>query len=633
MIPLVAAPVSLILGRRQERLRELFALASALATFVVALALIPEVRRGAIHYPLGEMFGIKGLEISLHLDHLGLFMLGLISFLGLLATLYSLTYMKKYKGRGRYYFFLLIFIGAMNGTVSAGDLISFFFFWELMTISSFLLVIFDGSAGARKAGLKYLIMTAASALLMLFSLASIYALSGTVSIRELMNGGMGAAGGFTHLVLFFFLIGLGVKAGMAPLHTWLPGAHPAAPSPVSSLLSGVMIKVGIYMMVRVFFQIFFLALPWNLMISLLGALTLLTGNMLALVERDAKRLLAYSSIGQMGYIMLAIGIGTTLGMAGALFHLMNHAFFKGLLFLGIGVVIYRVGEKNLEKLGGLARVMPLTFITCLVASLAISGVPPLNGFVSKWIIYQALIEQATPLSITFLVVAILGSVLTLASFMKLIYATFLAPAPGSRRLGPGKISWTMGLPLIILAGLCILGGIFAQFPLRYLIGPMVGREFGLGTIEILGFFNPTLAGGLIILGLVVGAIIYLLGNIKTTRTTAAFIGGELLERETMRVTGVDFYNTIKTIRPLAYLYRKEAAGQLDPYPVAQKGLGGLARVVSLYLEPSVDKFYEIANSRKDAFTAFLKRIHSGILSTYIFWCLAGLVILLILLLR
>ncbi|GAH75327.1 unnamed protein product, partial [marine sediment metagenome] len=268
--------------------------------------------------------------------------------------------------------------------------------------------------------------------------------------------------------LLFFLIGLGVKAGMVPLYTWLPDAHPAAPSPVSSLLSGVMLKVGIYMMIRVFCQIFSIPIPWNLIISFLGALTILIGVMFALVQHDTKRLLAFHSISQIGYMILGIGVGTILGMSGAILHLVNHAFFKGLLFLCIGAVIYRTGERDLDKLGGLAKIMPVTFVTCLIASLSISGVPPLNGFVSKWIIYQALIEKGGPIYMIFLVAAMFGSVLTLASFMKLINGIFLSiPSPQIPE-NRHEVKWSMWVPMVILAGLCVIFGLFAWVPLNIL---------------------------------------------------------------------------------------------------------------------------------------------------------------------
>ena len=632
LLPMAGALLSLFFGEGKQKERSCFASAITLCTFLAALALIPQVLKAPIRYDFWKMFGINGMVLGLNIDYLGLFMLCLISFLGFLATIYSSVYMTKYKGLRRYYFLLFIFIGAMNGTVIAGDLVSFFFFWELMTISSFLLVIFDGTEEARRAGIKYFIMTAIGALFMLFSISSVYAMTGTMNIPELMARGISVNSGFVSMVVLFFLIGLGVKAGMVPLHTWLPDAHPAAPSPISALLSGVMIKVGIYMLVRVFFQIFSITVSWSLIFSFLGVITILIGVIFALVQHDAKRLLAFHSVSQIGYMILGISLGTAMGTAGALFHMVNHAFFKGLLFLGMGAVIYKTGERDLDKLGGLSRTMPLAFITCMVASLAISGVPPFNGFVSKWIIYQALLEKANPIYLIFLAAAMFGSALTLASFMKFIHAVFLG-----QRTAPvsNKIHWTMGLPMVVLAGLCIIFGVFAQLPLRYVIGPIVNMKFaGLGrAIEIVGFYNPTLTGGLMIIGIIVGLIIYLLSSCKAVRTADVYIGGEVLDEETMNISGVHFYDTIKSMKPFAYIYEKGEKGKFDPYHIAIDGVEGSARFIFKYIAVSMDKFYSAAGKIGSFFIELLRKLHSGVLPRYIFWCLAGLVIFLFSMMR
>lgn len=632
LIPIISAPLAILIGKIKGKARDYFSVLSILSTFIIALYLIPQLARGSVSYILGAMPGMKGLVFSLNIDPLGLFMSCLITFLGLLATIYSTTYMKRYSSLGWYYFLLLIFIGAMNGAVLAGDLISFFIFWEIMTVSSFFLVIFEGSQEARKAGIKYFIMTGVGGLLMLFSIISIFSLAGTVSITELIKSGFAINTSLRYILLLLFLIGLGVKAGMVPLHTWLPDAHPAAPSPVSALLSGVMIKVGIYMMVRIFFQICQITFSWNLIISFLGALTILIGVIFALVQHDLKRLLAFHSISQIGYMILGIGVGTTLGVTGALFHLINHAAFKGLLFLSAGAIIYRTHTRNLEKLGGLAKEMPVTFVVFLIAALSISGVPPFNGFASKWIIYQALIEAGSPIYTIFLFAAILGSALTLASFVKVLQSTFLGQRP--KEIPEIKeVGWPMTSPMIVLASICVVFGVLAQFPLRYLIGPIVGVEFiGIGKIiEMVGVWSPTLATGLIVLGIALGLVIYLIGNTRKTRSSEAYIGGEVMNEQTMRLPGTQFYDSIKTSKPLAYVYGREK--DFDLYIQGTRGIRKPSHFVFSYIDRSVDRFYLVMGRVGGLFIKGLRNLHSGFLPTYILWLLAGLVILLIILMR
>lgn len=599
IIPFISAPIAILLAKLRAKLRDYFSVLAILSTFVLAVLLFPTISKAPIQNDLFTFSSIKGLTISINLDLLSLFIITLISFVGCLATLYSTGYMKS-KGLSRYYTFLLLFIGAMNGTVLAGDLFTMFFFWELMTLSAFFLVIFHNDKQSINAGIKYFIMSEIGALCMLLSIAVIFFSEGTVNIVSLSNAKLALQSNSTHLLLLLFLIGAGVKAGMFPLHTWLPDAHPVAPSPVSALLSGVMIKVGIYLMLRIFWQIFVTAISWHFILCALGSLTILIGVMMALVQTDAKRLLAYHSVSQVGYMILGIGTGISIGVAGGLFHLLNHALFKGLLFLCIGAVIYRTRTRDLSKYGGLSKFMPVTFVCCLVASLSISGVPPFNGFFSKWMIYQGIIEsgkQGHQLWILWLVAAIFGSSLTLASFMKLLHAIFLSrPHLTIQQSNLKEAPWPMRLPIIILASLCILFGVFAyQIPLKYLILPCVPN------VSFIGFWSPTLATFLIILGLFAGGFIYLAGKIKSVRVSSPYIGGEEIKPE-MNISGVDFYRTIEDMGLFKSLYGRAKKGYFDIYNWAKGTVFYIFRLLSA--------------------------AHSGILPTYLIWCLVGFLILL-----
>jgi formate hydrogenlyase subunit 3/multisubunit Na+/H+ antiporter MnhD subunit len=338
-----------------------------------------------------------------------------------------------------------------------------------------------------------------------------------------------------------------------------------------------------------------------------------------------RKLLSYHAVSQAGYMVLGIGTGNPIGIAGGLFHMLNNTIYKYGLFLSAGAVEHRAKTTNLDKLGGLARVMPITFVTCVIAALSISGIPPFNGFVSKWMIYQGVIETGAgqgwgaKLWIVWLIAAMFGSALTLASFMKLIHCTFLgARSPNVEKAGlmnqtptkRGEVPWTMWLPMGVLAGLCVIFGVFAfQVPLRYFIFPSISNQLiNQSTNKLfLGFWSPGLATLLIIVGLIIGAIIYWLGNLrKSLREDSPYIGGEVLPSET-RVSGVDFYGTIKDLRGLKGIYER-----------AEK------------------KFFDIYNQGGKLtffFTHRLQRFHGGILPTYLVWCLAGMLILFFVLMR
>jgi len=594
IIPLISAPLAWLLKRG---LREWFSVVVTLCVLILSVILFPGITKEALHY---DLFNITdNIVITVNLDLLAMVIITLISFSGFLATLYSTRYMTQSRGLRRYYPLLLLFIGSMNGTVLAGDLFGMFLMWEMMTLAAFFLVIFDNTVESIKAGIKYFVMSEMGALFMLFAIIAVYFQEGTVDMATLASRGITVSSIFMHVMLLFFLLGTGVKAGIIPIHTWLPDAHPAAPSPVSALLSGVMIKVGIYMMIRIFCHIFSPAFSWQFVLCAVGSASIIIGVMMAIKQTDAKRLLAYHSVSQIGYIVLGIGTGVSVGIAGGLFHLLNHALFKGLLFLSIGAVIHRIRSRNLSDYGGLARTMPITFVTCSIAALSISGVPPFNGFVSKWMIYQGLVQSFTmdgsPFTILWLTAAMFGSALTLASFVKLIYATFLTVPEKPHSVK--EVSASMWIPMVIMAGLCITFGVGAwDIPLKFFVLPVVpGVSFS-------GYWQPGLATLLLSIAFVVGGIIFVAGQLKKAAVSTPFVGGEEFEPE-MGVSPEGFYHTIKNMEIFKAIYHQAEKKRFDVYYIAKN----------------------IVVKVSDA----LSSTHTGILSTYLLWILAGLVILLL----
>ena len=409
--------------------------------------------------PFGLCLQVDGLSI----------VMALVGFLLWLAvSIYSISYIKT--DLVRYYSLLLILLGAVQGTVLAKDLISFYVFLEMTTVATYFLIIHKRNIDALQAGYKYILMTLISAFLIFLSIILVYVDTGSYEVIVVTK-----SGGFITPVLF--LLGCFVKAGVVPLHTWLPDAHPAAPSPVSAFLSGMMIKIGAYGIIRFIFPILNFDLPatnfgelLSSLIMSIGIASMLIGVLLALAQTDVKRLLAYHSISQMGYILLGIGLGTELGLAGGLYHLVNHAIFKGLLFLCMGAVIYSTGMRKLDDLGGLWKRMPITTSTCIIAALAISGIPPFNGFASKTVLAEAVANYNFILKFVMMVTA----ALTFASFLKLIGYTFFSE-PQKQLITVKEVPLSMLLPMIVLAILCMLLGINAQFVLnRFIVFAITG---------------------------------------------------------------------------------------------------------------------------------------------------------------
>lgn len=396
--------------------------------------------------------------LRLHVDGLSI-IIAIVSFLLWLAvSIYSINYIKT--DLVRYYSLLLVLLGAVQGTVLAKDLINFYVFLEMTTVTTYFLIIHKRSTTALQAGYKYILMNLIGAFLILLSIILVYIDTGNYGVT-----GFSESNSFVSPLLF--LIGCFIKAGAVPLHTWLPDAHPAAPSPISAFLSGIVIKIGAYGIIRFVFPILNSDLYVNNFRELLSTLiiyialaSMLIGVLLALAQTDIKRLLAYHSVSQIGYILLGIGLGTKLGLAGGLYHVVNHAIFKGLLFLCMGAVIYSTGTRKLDNLGGLWKRMPITTLSCIIAALAISGIPPFNGFASKTVLAKA----ATDFSFVLKFVMIITAALTFASFFKLISYTFFGEL--KRPLITVKeVPLPMQLPMIVLAILCVLLGINAQFVL------------------------------------------------------------------------------------------------------------------------------------------------------------------------
>ncbi|MBZ5669491.1 MAG: oxidoreductase [Acidobacteriia bacterium] len=416
---------------------------------------------------------------ELRVDALSALMVVIIGGIGLLASVYSVRYLAESttehpaaRRMGTFYGLLMWFLGTMLWGCVTNNVIMLYVAIEATTLTSGLLVAFYWDRRALEAGYKYLMLLTIGITFALFGCVLLYAgaaatnkLAGASAllISDIRSVVQYLPSGTAAITIAFLVIGFGTKAGIAPFHPWLPDAHAEAPTPISVLLSGVMIKMALYALARTV-SIFYPTWPQvTIFIVALGAFTMLLGIILALTQNDLKRLLAYSSVSQMGYVLVGIGLGTYLGCYGGLFHLLNHALYKSLLFMCVGAVIYATGARRITDLGGLRNQMPITSACFFLGALAIAGFPPLNGFWSKLTIYLALARAGLWWAA---VIAILTSILTIAVMVRAGYRVFW----GDRHLGSASVLSVrevpagMWVPMVVLAVACGLLGIYPQLP-------------------------------------------------------------------------------------------------------------------------------------------------------------------------
>jgi len=397
-----------------------------------------------------------------------------ISIVSAAAMLFSVRYMEQYTAKPKYLSLFLLMVAGMNGVVLSGDIFNLFVFLEIASLASYALVGFGCEHEELEASFKYMVLGTIASIFILFAIALIYGNTGTLNMayisKAIQNSGLNAGLKFA---LALFIVGFGLKAALVPFHAWLPDAHPSAPAPISAMLSGVLIKsLGIYALARVIFNIFGVSVSIGWLLIVLGLLSMVAGAFLAIGQWDIKRLMAYSSISQIGYVILGIGLGATLiargdnlawaslAILGGLFHLVNHAVYKSLLFLTSGSIEMSTGTRQLKEMGGLAEKLPLTRITCTVASASIVGIPPFSGFWSKLILIIAAV-QAQFYWIAAIIVFV--SLCTLIMYLKVQRYVFLGELPENlRQVKEHKGS--MLVAMVFLACLCVLMGLLVLVP-------------------------------------------------------------------------------------------------------------------------------------------------------------------------
>ncbi len=590
VVPILIGAVCFLVPRKVKVIRELLALLTSVFTLGWVIWFF-------IDKPLEWSFNGS---LILRLDNLSGFILLASGLFGFLITLYSIKFMHGNNHLSTYYGSLLWTLGAACGALLANHLIVLLIFWGFLGITFYLLVLTGGKTAA-PAAKKALVIIGGSDALILLGILFIYSLAGTFEMDKIFISFYGVLPYFA-----FLLLALGVFAKIAaiPLHTWVPDVAGNAPVSVTAFLPGALDKLmGIYLLARLCMNFFEMSGAMNLVLLIVGTLTVIISVMMGLIQNDGKKLLGYLVITGAGYMLLGFGTGNPTGIAGGLFYMISSALWTSCLFLSLGGVEHRTGTTKLGELGGLVRSMPVTFVVTLVAVLSISGIPPFNGFASKWMIYQGLIDlggAGDKVWIIWLVVAMFGSALTLAISVKLVHSVFLGVA--SNIIMPKKIRevnvW-MIIPMVILALFCVVFGIFPySLPLKHLILTFVPN------VSYIGIWSPGLATIMILLGLAVGFIIYLMGNLKGIREAENFIGGEHLPVET-RITGTGFYNTIRETGGIRKLYDWAEAKWFD--------------------------IYDQGSRMSFSFANLLRRAHTGVLTSYVLWVFVGLAVILIVL--
>ena len=595
----IAAVIVLTASRRGVARRVAF-LGSTAASLVTGLVAARVLGTGTPVNGVLFVHQASGFSLGYSIDGLSAWFLLVLSVVAVPIAIFSLGYVGGPHWSRRSVFLGVAFnvlLGAVELVFVAGDLVTFLCAWELMTLATAALVVTDHEERqSRRAAYLYLAMSHLGTGFLIAGFLMLASVHGALTFATLLSGGP-AIEPIRHILFVFFFLGFGVKAGIVPLHVWLPEAHPAAPTSISALMSGVLIKTGIYGLVRVCaFGLGVPRLSWGVIVIAVGGLSAVLGVLYALMQHDLKRLLAYHSIENIGIILLGLGAGmmgltygrsdvAAIGVAASLYHVLNHAVFKGLLFLGAGGVVMATGTRQIEKLGGLLRRMPWTGLCFLVGAMAISGLPPLNGFASEWLTFQAFLfgfrSSTDPL--VHLLFPVGGALLALttalaaACFVKAFGMTFLALPRSASAADAKESSMVMLAPQAWLAACCLALGVFPGLVLRALEAVMVSlpglertqdlAQGGLGMASGLDSFDHVtpIVFGVALLAALAGTALLTTRHAAARRVPTWGCGGQLTARTEYTATAFS--------KPLMMIFRSvyrptrevEALAKVSPY--------------------------------------------------------------------
>ena len=594
IVGLVAPLLGVAIGRGRPRVRSFYSLLVAIFPLVTLATLYGQTI--AIQY---ARLPFLEIDLSLRLTPLSWFFGIAISVIGFCALLYSSAYMKDRKRLDLFYFLFLLVNGGMLGVVLSGDLFTFYILWEIMSISTFMAISINGKA-ALAAGIKYILFSIIGSSAMLIAIVSLYVSFATVDIAALVAAMSGATVGYAIFILMMFSLAFGIKNAVVPFHTWLPDAYSESATPFSAVLSGMLTRLGVYGFLLAMYVLIgsgmlqrfnYHGISFSIVLAWLGAISIVVPTFIALLQHDAKKLLAWHGIGQGGYMLLGIALGSSLGVAGGIFHTLNHAIYIVLLFLVVGSVQYRTGGiTDLNRLGGLAKRMPITFIGGLLGISGLIGMPLTNGFVSKWLIYKALILDSHPF---LALAALIGTWGTILSVFKFLHNVFLGQLPEEYK-DVKEVPLTMQIPMLLFGALILLFGIFPGIPLR--VVALIEMHFSIDPIGSTLFGVPKAVGELNMINIFAAVLV----------AGLAVYGVFSLARRSRRVTQYDNYAAGAPVPVGQYQHSVRFYDQAD-------------RIIRPYLRDRVDDFYGWISTQSTAFFEQLRKIYSGNVNTYALW--------------
>lgn len=628
LIPMIGGLIETYFGTKSENLRDTAVVNTTFLTLLVVLAMYPQVSAGTLVFRISK---VLGFGLYFRVDMLSLTMAITTSVLWLLVMIYSHDYMMFENHRNRFYFFMSITYGAILGTVMSGDIFTMFLFFEIMTFSSYMLVSHCEHEECIVAGYNYIYMGVIGGLSILFGMILLYLYTNTLEFVPLASK-LQQLGAMKYWIIGLFIFGFGIKAGMAPVHVWLPKAHPVAPTPASALLSGIMIKIGAYGILRVTTSFFFPLsseikdykdILWSASKNLgagiiwLGIITMALGVFMALQQSNIKKMLAYHSVSQMGYIIMGVGVAVYLGYKGAMgfsgsvYHIINHALFKSLLFMVAGVIYLKTHELDMYKLGGFWKIMPFTAVVTLIAALGITGMPGFNGFASKSILHHAIIEAYEYGHPSFKYAEIAFKIIsagTVCSFIKLFGFVFLGKLPDKYKNLKGSYRM-MDMAMGGLAMLIIGVGLKPNFILDKFIIPAARTmtydpKFIDKYLGHMNFFNSYDLMGMVWVYLM-GAVIFYLG-IK-------FHLFHLHFPEWLKVEYIVFYPLNKILQLTCKVMVKGESVSLDKGGDAIHGVGAALSALSEHHDEKADRKDGIVNRFVTTIGIFTERYEMSLI--------------------
>jgi len=564
-----------------------------------------------MNVPIGETtsMNLGGLTLSFGLSSFSYLFSIIVLGLGFFAAFYAIPYMHGKEKLGYFYMNFILSIFGMMGIILAKDLVSLFIFWEIMTWSSYLITIYNGN-DVQRIGIKYMIFSALGAYAMLMAIVLSYAFTGSMTIDALVVGFTSMPHMYQIVIPILLLTGFGVKAAMMPLHVWAPGAYSNAPMAFTGVFSGALSKMGIYGMVLVFVTLIPHLPEASLLRTIfawLGGITAVMATVWAVLQDDAKKLLAYSSVAQLGYIIVGVAVGTPLAMMAALFLAVMHALFKGTLFFAVGAVERQAGTTDMTKVTGLIRKMPWTFLASLISIIALAGIPPLGGFVGKWFLYESLITGSNYLLV---IVIFFSSTAAFLYAYRFLFGLFLGQEE-EEYAHVKEAPLLMVLPMLILAGGSIFLGAFPGYLFKIIENGLISINYPIPTVKwwemstILNGWGDTVNLMYVWYSVVVVFVFFLLYIILKGRKNTRYVStkeistsGEIpLPHENLNFK-LDFYKPFE-------------------------------RAIEPMLRGNMDKYWTSFGKGLEAFFDFTRRLYSGNGQTYAIYVITFLVILLL----